>query len=674
MSRRALPHVLRSARRPRHRSNVTRPRQLSVEHLEDRYLLAAWAGQHGDIWNTGRADYIVPVERLNDSFFDVFVWQTKVPGSPTDGTVSSTSMAFFDGAGPNGADIVVGGYHWPKGVQGMDRHTGEVFWFGNPDGGESIGVNTPAFSNDGSVIYVTNDATPHPLMAFSTVTGPNVYWHNGDDANPQLVGNFSPKVAPDGRIFVQLWNDRPYAATDLGDRLTTTWSASTSLASALTDPALYADAAGLRVISAGRSGLINSYDGTSGAEIWSVSAGYFTDADVTADPATGNIYVPMGDGDIAVAGLDKNGNSLWTSPALQVFDWVDGVNNRQRAESGGALSHDGSTFYFQTESAEGDGRLYAINTVDGSLKWSFETHSEGTGDVQASSPVVTANGVIIIGNNFGDTYFAIQDAGTHGELLDTLTVEPAGTALASATIAPDGRLYLPLRTVQVVGGGANAPSFQVENLFTAIDITANPTVILPAPGQQAAVALNHAVALSWAPIPDPAGHFAQYAVYRDTSPFNSVAGMVPMATLANINTTNYLDTTAANGTSYYYAVTTVSTSNDEVTNVVSIGPRTPRDETDLQVVSIARLARILTLQRSVFVKRSDRAIGLWPVCFFRKYGPRRRTNVRRSAVSRFRRSRDLHRHGPQSWHESFCRQPLGQLDARRRDREFAGAA
>ena len=163
-------------------------RQLRIEHLEDRRLLAAWTGQHGDLGNTGRADYVVPAQRLNDSFFDVFRWQTRVPGSPTDGTLSGTSMPFFDGVGPGGADIVVGGYHWPKGVQGMDRHTGEVFWFGNPDGGESIGVNTPAFSNDGSVIYVTNDATPHPLMAFPAATGPSTYWHNGGDADPQLLG------------------------------------------------------------------------------------------------------------------------------------------------------------------------------------------------------------------------------------------------------------------------------------------------------------------------------------------------------------------------------------------------------------------------------------------------------------------------------------------------------
>jgi outer membrane protein assembly factor BamB len=567
------------------RSRGRKTRRLRFESLEERRLLAVWAGQHGDMGNTGRADYAVPSERLNDTFFDVFSWQTRTP-SP--GNLSSTSMAFYEGAGPGATDIVVGGYHWPKGVQGMNRHTGEVFWFGNPDGGESIGVNTPAFSNDGSVVYVTNDATSHPIMAFPTETGPSSYWDNGNDANPTLVGAFSPKVAPDGRVFVHAWDDRPYGLTDSGTALTTTWAAQTDLHSALTDPALYQDGAELRVVSSGRAGLIKSYDGASGSELWSVSTGYGTDADVTVDPANGNIYVPMGFADIVVAGLDKNGNPLWTSTIRPVFDWVDGVNNPQRAQSGGALSQDGGTFYFQTDSEAGDGRLYAISTADGSIKWSFDTHSQAGELNSACSPIVTANGVIVVGNNLGDTYYALQDLGTHAAQLDTLVVDAAGAAMAPATMSPDGRLYLPLRIVQTVGGGGVPPSFQVENLFTAIDITANPQVVLPAPANQSGIALNHAVALSWGAIQDPGSYFSHYAVYRDTVPFDSVDGMIPLATLAQVAATSYTDGTANNGTSYYYAVTTVSTTGNEVKDISALGPRTPRDETDLQVVSIAR--------------------------------------------------------------------------------------
>ena len=73
---------------------------------------ANWPMKQRDMHNTGRADYTVSAERLNDTFFDVFLWQKR---SPNPGYIDSTSMSFFDGAGPEGSDIVVGSYRWPKG-------------------------------------------------------------------------------------------------------------------------------------------------------------------------------------------------------------------------------------------------------------------------------------------------------------------------------------------------------------------------------------------------------------------------------------------------------------------------------------------------------------------------------------------------------------------------------
>jgi hypothetical protein len=99
-----------------------------------------------DVGNTGRASFSVPGARLGTNFFKSLRWQKQTPWG---GPLSSSTMVFYDGAGPAGADLVAAGYHWPKGVQGMDRHTGEFFWAGNPDGGESIGGITPAFSPDG---------------------------------------------------------------------------------------------------------------------------------------------------------------------------------------------------------------------------------------------------------------------------------------------------------------------------------------------------------------------------------------------------------------------------------------------------------------------------------------------------------------------------------------------
>ena len=562
---------------------------------------ATWQMKQRDIHHTGRADYEVPPERLDNSFFDVFLWQTPAPNSPDEGCFGGTSMSFFDGAGPDGADIVVGGYHWPKGVQGMDRHTGARFWSGNPEGGETIAQITPAFSNDGSTIYVVNDATEdgqypqgHPCMAFATPDGPSVFHHNGDNPDPAHMSMQSPLIAPDGRIFLHGYFAEPYAGADDGQAITEVWGAQTSTWCYQSDPSLYDDEGLLRVVVGTYLGTVNCYDGSDGAELWSVVIDDRIDSPVTIDPENGNIYAASGAEHIYVVGLDKEGDPLWSSASPMVYEHVPGTNEPQMAQSAGCLSHDGATYYFQTNSQQGEGALYAIDTSDGSVKWIYPTGSLGW-DMVSSCPIVTPNGVVIVGNNLGDEYLAILDDGTQGMLLDAYQVTPSpaeqGHANASATLSPEGDLYLPLRTVWMASNGnGDVPTYATANLFSAFDLRPDAVAILPGPPWQAAYAQNHAVSISWQPLPNAEGVLDHYAIYRDTLPFTTVEGMTPIATVDD-ETLEYLDETAENGTSYYYAVTSVTTEAAEFELVHAIGPRTPFDETDLQVVTISRTPR-----------------------------------------------------------------------------------
>ncbi|MEN6309758.1 MAG: hypothetical protein ABFD91_18585, partial [Anaerohalosphaeraceae bacterium] len=132
------------------------------------------------------------------------------------------------------------------------------------------------------------------------------------------------------------------------------------------------------------------------------------------------------------------------------------------------------------------------------------------------------------------------------------------------------------------------PDYTPHNLFSALDLTEGAQTLLYPPGKQRAIAGNASVQLKWIEVLDPAGVFDHYAIYRDMDAFSSVEGMTPIATVDAIDVLTYLDDTAENGTPYYYAVTTVSISGGEVKTINSVGPRTPRDETDLQVVSIAQ--------------------------------------------------------------------------------------
>jgi len=175
-------------------------------------------------------------------------------------------------------------------------------------------------------------------------------------------------------------------------------------------------------------------------------------------------------------GLDKDGNTLWT--ANKVWDYVSGTNNPQRAQAAGCLSHDGETYYFQTNSAQGDGQLYAINTADGSLKWSYATQSFDW--VQhSSSPIVTPNGIVVVGNNKGDTFYAIQDGGAGNPiLLDTLAVNPdgnaSGRAHASVCISADGWMYVATRLNWTKPGDDPNPDGTVQFLYNGFQLTPVP--------------------------------------------------------------------------------------------------------------------------------------------------------------------------------------------------------
>ncbi len=109
---------------------------------------------------------------------------------------------------------------------------------------------------------------------------------------------------------------------------------------------------------------------------------------------------------------------------------------------------------------------------------------------------------------------------------------------------------------------------------------------LQPPAHLKALVGNHSVSLTWSAAPDATA----IRVYRSTEPFTSVVGMAPIAELAG-QAASFVDTGAANGVSYHYAVTAFLPGTGETTEVQSVGPRTPRDETDLQIACISRTPR-----------------------------------------------------------------------------------
>jgi hypothetical protein len=48
-----------------------------------------WPMRSRDVANSGRADFIVPANRMGTNFFDTFRWQKRTPGSPGQGNLGS---------------------------------------------------------------------------------------------------------------------------------------------------------------------------------------------------------------------------------------------------------------------------------------------------------------------------------------------------------------------------------------------------------------------------------------------------------------------------------------------------------------------------------------------------------------------------------------------------------
>ncbi|MCP4712745.1 MAG: PQQ-binding-like beta-propeller repeat protein, partial [Planctomycetes bacterium] len=334
--------------------------------------------------------------KLNGTFFDDIAWQ-----KPTSGQSEGSGMIFFDGVGPDGADLVcLGQSSGQRQVTAVDRHTGAILWEGGPTGGTNIGKDTGAFSNDGTVFYMVSDISTAHLYAWETAVGPGtsaapLWWDSSSDPNEDAISMRNPVVAPDGRIFLHRWNNKVSAARDYGTKLKLDWLASYDTFSCMSDVSLYNDQGSLKVIASGRRRRVVAFDGDTGAELWQYNSGQVTDATVTIDPENGNIYLHAGfDGDTYIIGLDKDGNQLadWPDEKVMVRDWVDGVNNKHESHSTGCLSHDGNTYYFQTDSDSGDGLLFAINTADGTVKWTYETNNTTNNIDRSCSPIVTING------------------------------------------------------------------------------------------------------------------------------------------------------------------------------------------------------------------------------------------------------------------------------------------
>ncbi|MBI3601502.1 MAG: choice-of-anchor D domain-containing protein [Candidatus Omnitrophica bacterium] len=138
------------------------------------------------------------------------------------------------------------------------------------------------------------------------------------------------------------------------------------------------------------------------------------------------------------------------------------------------------------------------------------------------------------------------------------------TSYTPTTNLPQGVIYWRVSAKDLAG---NEGVFSNTSNFT-INITP------PLPVQLASLDggfLN--IKVNWNAFNDTYNDFSHFNIYRSSSAITNVSGMVPMdQSITNKLTTQFVDSTAVSGQSYYYTVTATDTAGNEYKLVTSLGP------------------------------------------------------------------------------------------------------
>ncbi len=323
---------------------------------------------------------------------------------------------------------------------GFDLSIDDSLWqYGT---GDSI-TSSPAIGA-GGIVYVGSDDS-------------NFYAFNPDGSLRWKVtaggifDTISPAIASDGTVYAPCSDSKVYAFNPDGS-IKWTYSVPTPSSSSLSNelvssPAIAAD--GTVYVKAGDNHLYAlKPDGTLK---WTATVPGFSYASPTVAPdgtlyigsETGTFYAFKADGstkwtftaDSAIytaAALDAAGNLYFGTLGGTVYSLAPDGTRRWAFAAGDsvtsspALAPDG-TLYFGSY----DHNLYALNSADGSLKWTYRMGDE----VRASSPAIDANGVVYIGDYDGNLY-AVNPDGTLKRLYAT------GGWVRSSPVLYGNRLYI----------------------------------------------------------------------------------------------------------------------------------------------------------------------------------------------------------------------------------------
>ena len=225
------------------------------------------------------------------------------------------------------------------------------------------------------------------------------------------------------------------------------------------------------------------------------------------------------------------------------------------------------------------------NSIASGITYSIAAGNQGT-DACTSSPARVATALTVGATDITDARASFSDYGSCVDLFapgvnivsdwfaSPFTQTVSGTSMASPHVAGIAARYLascPSATVgdvtnavlanattgTVGAAGAGSPNLLVYSGFTSSD--AGTSVLAPCAPSAAAVGGNHVVHLSWT-LNAARAAATSVNIYRGTAP--GAEGNTPFAANLTPGTTTFDDTSAQNGTTYYYQAAAVNGSGE----------------------------------------------------------------------------------------------------------------
>lgn len=253
-------------------------------------------------------------------------------------------------------------------------------WAADMPNAGMVKTSNAVLSRDGSTVYLPSAGSTGDITAFDALTG-TIKW---TASIPKTTYGGGVAVGVDGTLYQGARNAILYAINSDGSKK---WEYATGAASKNLDcfPAVTADGKTLYILDG--ENVLHSISTAAGTANWTVKlAGTENKAGAVAIDKNGTVYVGTR---TAIYAFNPDGTQLW-----KVAGAVTEI---------GSFALDGETLYAAQIGGAG---LLALNTTDGSTKWSFAANGD------AYAPIVDKSGNVYFVDKGGKSLYSVSKTGT----------------------------------------------------------------------------------------------------------------------------------------------------------------------------------------------------------------------------------------------------------------------